>query len=157
MKYIFLTDEFYNAHPKKLYPEMIQKHDRPYVQVLLSVKNQLWAIPLRSHINHNYAIWSDKENRCGIDLTKAVPITEDDILSKAQIRENEFQALKGKDYIVVKKFQSFIQKYNHAKQNPNLISSKSILRFSSLQYFEKYLENTYRQPKVKEKSKGMSR
>lgn len=61
MKYIFLTDEFYNAHPKELYPEMIQKHDRPYVQVLLSIKNQLWAIPLRSHINHNYAIWSDKK------------------------------------------------------------------------------------------------
>lgn len=43
------------------------------------------------------------------------------------------------------------------KQNPDLTSSKAILRFSSLQYFEKYLENTHQQPKVKEKSKGMSR
>lgn len=88
-----------------------------------------------------------------MDLTKAVPITEEDILSKAHIRGNEFQTLKGKDHIVVKKFRSFIRKYNHAKQNPTLSSSQAILRFSSLQYFEHYLENTYQRSKTRKKAK----
>lgn len=52
MKYIYLDNNFYNRHPQINYPEILQKKDRPYVQIAISVNNQLWAIPLRSNINH---------------------------------------------------------------------------------------------------------
>lgn len=46
MKYIYLDNNFYNRHPQINYPEILQKKDRPYVQIAISVNNQLWAIPL---------------------------------------------------------------------------------------------------------------
>lgn len=141
MKYIYLDNNFYNRHPQINYPEILQKKDRPYVQIAISVNNQLWAIPLRSNINHNYVFWSDKKNKCGIDFTKAVPIDHKDINTNRHpsIRQNEFNALKGKEHSVIKSFKGFIKKYNHSKQHPNLPESKVILRYSTLQYFENYL------------------
>ena len=141
MKYIYLDNNFYNRHPQINYPEILQKKDRPYVQIAISVNNQLWAIPLRSNINHNYVFWSDKKNKCGIDFTKAVPIEHKDINANRHpsIRQNEFNALKGKEHSIIKSFKGFIKKYNHSKQHPNLPESKVILRYSTLQYFENYL------------------
>ena len=130
MKYIYLDNNFYNRHPQINYPEILQKKDRPYV-----------AIPLRSNINHNYVFWSDKKNKCGIDFTKAVPIEHKDINANRHpsIRQNEFNALKGKEHSIIKSFKGFIKKYNHSKQHPNLPESKVILRYSTLPYFENYL------------------
>src|SRR3712207_5058655 len=138
MKYIFLTDEFYKTHPKELYPEMIRKNERPYVQILINVNNQLWAIPLRSHINHEYAFWSDRDKKCGIDFTKAVPISTKDIrLDKVpRLRQHEYIALKRQGNNVTSQFKNYIKQYIHAKENPHTARSKAILRFSTLQHFE---------------------
>lgn len=54
MKFIFLTKDYFNRHPSSEFPEMLRKSDRPYVQLTIPCNHQLWAVPLRSYINHEY-------------------------------------------------------------------------------------------------------
>ena len=44
--------------------------------MLTRINNVLFAIPLRSHINHPFVLWTDKENHCGLDFSKAVKILQ---------------------------------------------------------------------------------
>ena len=100
-RFIFLTDEFYKAYPSELYPEIEQKQYRPHIQVYVEINGIQYAIPLRSEIHHPHVLWTDKNNRCGVDFSKAVVITDEkyiDMLREPHIRENEFNALRGKDY-----------------------------------------------------------
>ena len=39
---------------------------------LVELEGHTWAVPFRSHIRHKYAFFTDAENRCGIDYSKAV-------------------------------------------------------------------------------------
>lgn len=76
LAYIFLTEEFYNNYPRKFYPEIEHKPDRPYILIHIKIDNYDFALPLRSHIKHKFAFITDKENSCGIDFTKAVYIKD---------------------------------------------------------------------------------
>ena len=142
MKFIFLTKDYFNRHPSSEFPEMLRKSDRPYVQLTIPCNHQLWAIPLRSYINHEFAFLSNKKELCGLDFTKAVPIELKDIDTTHSpiIRRHEFNALKGKDYRVTQRFKHFIKKFDYAKLHPTLPDSKVLLKYSTLQYFEKELE-----------------
>ena len=71
---VFLTEKFYVAYSNC--PEIEQKNTRPYIMVKVLIKGVLWAIPLRSHIKHGFVLWTDKNNGCGIDFTKAVVIAK---------------------------------------------------------------------------------
>ena len=139
MKYIYLNASFYNKYPQNLYPEIEQKRNRPYAQVVISINSQLWAIPLRSNIVHNHVLWSDKQNKCGIDLSKAVPIIASDIGNVATIRQDEFNHLKGKEYILKIKFERYIVKYKRAKNDLSKRHNQFLVSYSTLQYFEQYL------------------
>lgn len=57
MKFIFLTKDYFNRHPSSEFPEMLRKSDRPYVQLTIPCNHQLWAVPLRSYINHEFALY----------------------------------------------------------------------------------------------------
>ena len=141
LKTVFLSKEFYKTYNQC--SEIEQKETRPYIRIQVLVDGVLWGIPLRSHIKHEYAIWTDKENGCGIDFTKAVVIEKPDkYISDVQphIRPEEFKVLKKIDeYRVAQKMQQYIREYKKAKQNPKIPRNKQMLRFSTLQYFEKYL------------------
>lgn len=141
LKLVFLTKAFYDRY--KHCTEIEQKETRPYARIEVKVNGVLWAIPLRSHIKHGYAIWTDKENGCGIDLSKAVVIEKPEkYISSEQphIRDNEFRVLKKIDeYRVAKRFQSYINDYKKAKQNSSVPRNKKLLQCSTLQYFEKYI------------------
>lgn len=47
---IFLTEKFYRRY--KDCPEIEQKTSRPYIRVGVLIDGVLWAIPMRSNINH---------------------------------------------------------------------------------------------------------
>ena len=138
MKYIYLNQSFYTRYQEHEYKEILTKAERPFVQVVLSINQQLWAVPLRSHIPHNYAILTDTNKRSGLDLTKAVPISKEDIAYNQTpwIRQHDFDALKGKDWLIEKELIRFIKKYLKAKENPHIKRHQFILRYSTLQYFE---------------------
>ena len=77
--------------------------------------------------------------RCGIDLSKGVPITASDIGNVATIRQDEFNSLKGKEYILKSKFERYIVKYKKAKNNLSKRHNQLLVSYSTLQYFEQYL------------------
>ena len=75
---IFLTEKFYRRY--KDCPEIEQKTSRPYIRVGVLIDGVLWAIPMRSNINHEHTIWTDKANKCGIRLS-ALSSKAQDIVS----------------------------------------------------------------------------
>ena len=141
MVFCFLTPDFYNEYSDC--PEIETKHNRPYVQVCIRINGLLFVVPMRSHIRHEHVLWTDKENVCGLDFSKAVVILDEekyiDHIHKPQIRQNEFNSLKVKEHIIYKKMTAYIKRYKKAKENQHIIQNKQLCEYSTLQYFEKYL------------------
>ena len=98
---------------------------------------------MRSNIQHQYAVWTDEENRCGLDLTKAVVITKPAKYISGvtpRIRDNEFKVLKQlSEYNVIQKFRKYIHDYKKAKKVMHVKRNRDLVSFSTLQYFEKYI------------------
>ena len=139
-RFIFLSDKFYKDYPGEQYPELEQKRNRPYIQIVIEINGVRYAAPLRSGIKHTYAFWTDKKNHCGIDFSKAVVISDEEYINSETvpyIRPNEFNALRGKDYKIKIKMIKYIEKYKKAKQDLNKRVNQNIVRYSTLQYFEK--------------------
>lgn len=140
MKYIFLTEEFYSDYAHC--PEIEYKIKRPYAQVLLKIEDLTVAVPLRSNINHPYVFWTDKENRCGLDFSKSVIITDEKYIDKsnrAHLRPLEFKALRHKDGIIKKELRKYIRTYKKARKNREIPRNDRICKYSALQYFEEFI------------------
>ncbi|MCL1807959.1 MAG: hypothetical protein FWG31_09695 [Oscillospiraceae bacterium] len=140
MKYIFLTQQFYDDYAHCT--EIEQKQERPYVQVYIKVNGIDFAIPFRSHIKHKYAFWTDKVSRCGLDFTKTVVIENQkyiDANKNPYIRPDEHKALLGNERAIEQGLLKFLQTYRNARLTPNNHAKGLLLRYSSLQYFEKYI------------------
>ena len=140
MKFLFLTQKFYDDH--KDCTEIEQKRTRPYSQVHIEINGVQFAIPLRSEINHKHVLWTDKPNRCGLDFSKAVVITDDSYVDKDKrpyIRQNEFDSLRGKEYIVKQKLLKYISDYKKAKLKQDIERNRTLCRYSTMQYFEEYI------------------
>lgn len=139
-RFVFLSNKFYNMYTSSEYPEIEQKQNRPYIQVYVKIDGVQFAIPLRSGINHPHVFWTDKNNHCGVDFSKAVVIKDEsyiDMNTEPYLRQNEFDALRGKDYRIKKKMQDYIEKYKKAKQDMNKPVNETLVKYSTLQYFEK--------------------
>jgi len=140
VKFIFLTNRFYIDYSHC--SEIEQKRERPYAQIYIECNGVNFAIPFRSNIKHSYAYWTDKENRAGIDYTKAVVLENDkyiDTTAVPYIRPNEFKALLGKNYNVVTGMAKYIARYKKAKEFPHRPENTRLLKYSTLQYFENYI------------------
>lgn len=141
LDFSFLTDDFYNDY--KSCAEIEKKKTRPYIRIAIEVDGVLFGIPLRSNINHPHVLWTDKDNRCGVDFSKAVVITDPnryiDTKASPYIRPNEFKELKGKEHVVQEKMRKYIIKYKDAKQNLSIPRNRMLVKCSTLQYFEEYI------------------
>lgn len=141
LKFIFLSDKFYRDHAGC--SEIEQKKNRPYIQVEVVVDGVLFGVPLRSNIKHPHVLWTDKANQCGVDFSKAVVISDRanyiDTSATPYIRPNEFQALKGKEFIIEQRLRKYISDYKKAKLRPDLERNRLLLKYSTLQYFEDYI------------------
>ena len=106
-KIVFLTNSFYQDHPNPPFKEMEQKQYRPYIVFLVEIEGHTWAIPFRSHIRHGHAFFTDAENKCGIDYSKAVVVDRPDYIDqqvRPHLRQNEYEALRGNEFAVQKGF-----------------------------------------------------
>ena len=142
MEYTFLTEKFYKDYPHDKYPQMEIKEDRPYAHVTVELYNQLFCIPLRSHVDHPHAFFTNKRERCGVDYSKAVVILNTEYIDtarKAFLRPDEYKKLRGKDYIIKQQFINYIELYKRAKVDLTVSHRDDILKFSTLQYFEEYI------------------
>lgn len=138
---VFLTQAFYNDH--KQCKEILHKDDRPHIQVTIKVSGLLFCVPLRSNINHPNVLWTDKENKCGLDFSKTVLITDSqryiDDTRRPIIRQSEFDSLRGKEYIIETALKKYIAKYRKAKSMMHISRHRLLVEYSTLQYFEKYI------------------
>lgn len=140
MNFIFLSASFYRDY--SCCKEIAEKSNRPYIQVCVKINGVWFAVPMRSHIKHPYALLTDTENHCGIDFTKAVVIEKPEYIDttrKPQIRQNEFNALKGKEYEIKRKLEQYIRIYNKSRKRLDVPRNARICAYSTLQYFEKWL------------------
>jgi protein AbiQ len=145
MEFHRLTPAFYAAYSQC--SEILTKEERPYYVLILEVGGVTYAIPLRSHISHQYCFIadnSDGENK-GLDYSKAVVIADrEKYLDPAPvtIRQNEFNVLKQQEFLIQKQFSSYVQSYKkeilRRQKNPAFPVS-GLCRYSSLQYFHKEL------------------
>ena len=138
---VFLTNQFYQDFA--CCSEILEKRNRPHVQVQILLNNNIFCIPMRSHINHPHVLWTDKKNRCGLDFSKTVVIADAqkyiDFTTKVYIRPNEFNQLRGKEQIIQSRLKNYIAAYKKAKSRPEIPRHQTLLKHSSLQYFEEYI------------------
>jgi protein AbiQ len=107
--------------------EILTKEDRPYYVLLLELDSLTYAIPLRSHITHSYCFIADNSGgqNSGLDYSKAVVIT--DVAqyiepTPATIRQHEFNVYKQREYVIKKKFSSYLQYRVHRKVSSPVIA-----------------------------------
>lgn len=155
MEYFFLNDDFYNTYKQDTYPQIQQKRFRPYIMVKVSIDEREFGIPLRSGIGHAFAYWTNKSANCGADYSKAILLIDSkykDQSNAPRVRDDEHNKLKGKDYIIARGFEKYVDKYMdsllklelHSKglitcSEKQLSRYKKICNFSTLQYFHKEL------------------
>lgn len=123
-------------------PEIEQKKDRPYIRVCVKINGVLFAVPLRSHIKHRFAMWTDKANGCGLDFSKSVVLEKSEYIDKSRaphIRPIEYTALRGKEHLVAQRLIQYINTYKKARKRLDVPRNRTICQYSTLQYFEKYL------------------
>ena len=137
LRYTFLTQQFYDDHAECR--EIEAKVNRPYVKVLVEIEGHTFAVPLRSHIAHPHVLWTDRERRCGLDFSKAVVVDRPEYIDTSRvphIRQNEFDALRGKEYIVETRMRKYIADYKKARARLDIPRNRVLCRYSTLQYFE---------------------
>jgi protein AbiQ len=144
MHFFRLTPLFYAQYGQ--YEEILNKESRPYYVLLLEVDALTYAIPLRSHITHPYCHIAGNAIKSGLDYSKAVIITDRTRYvdpAPVTIRQNEFDVLKQRGFLITKQFTSYVSLYKkeirRRLQNPALPES-GLCRYSSLKYFHKELE-----------------
>ena len=136
-QFIYLTQDFYNDHASC--SEIEKKSARPHVRMLVRVEGLDFAIPMRSHISHPHSFLTDKANGCGLDFSKAVLLTDParyiDSQRAPHIRQNEFDALRGKEYVVEQGMKKYINTYRKALLKPEIPRNKQLLSCSTHQYY----------------------
>lgn len=141
MNYVFLTEDFYSRYNDTDYPEIERKSTRPYIMIQITINGLDFGIPLRSGINHKYALWTNKKKHCGADYSKAVLISDAKYIDSKSpyVRQDEHNALKGKEYLLKKGFEGYIDTYKEALEHLDIERNKKLCQYSTLQYFHKEL------------------
>lgn len=138
MRFIILSDSFYAEHTNCT--EMLLKQSRPYACIAIKVHGTIYAIPIRHNIKHKYCYHTIDD--CGLDYTKTVVIRSDaDIGAENVIIESkEFQILKKNERRIAKGLSDYIALYKKAKEHSDNENYRNILKYSTLKYFEEYIE-----------------
>ena len=77
-----------------------------------------------------HTLYSQIRKNAGVDYSKAVVINNDNYIVKNRkvfLRPNEYNKLKGKDFIIRKQFLAYIELYKQAKIDENLAIIKGLL------------------------------
>lgn len=142
-----LSNDFYNDYNLANYPEMEDKSNRPFLVMLIRIEENIFAIPFRTNVKHNYSYKFTNTNRntnssTALDFSKAVVITDEKYLGAyATIDRKEFLELENKEVFIINKFKTFIAKYKRIMKDPlsNRYEYELLNKYSTLKYFHKYL------------------
>ena len=142
----YLSKDFYNDYSQDAFKEMIQKESRPFLVLLIKIKDLTFAIPFRSNVKHDYCYkfknsTRDTETSTALDFSKAIIIKEERYLENtATIDKREYIELSSKFYFIFHKFEKFVYKYIQViTKFPNSSYEYKRMSFCTLQYFHKEL------------------
>lgn len=139
MKLKILSEKFYQTYSNC--KEILKKEDRPYACLTLELNGLLFAIPFQHHISHPYAFHTVGE--AGIDYTKTVIITDALFLSDdiPTVESKEFAILKRNEQKIRYELSKYVNQYKRAMKHRSNPRSERIMKFSTLKYFEEYLQS----------------
>lgn len=140
-----LSSDFYNTYTASNCPEIENKSDRPYMVMVVKIKGNIFALPFRTNIRHNYCYKFVNTNRqtdadTGIDFTKAVIVNNTNYIGDATTIDNrEYVELSNKYHFIINKFISYLNGYiKWAKDGGSIYTDKKY-RFCTLKYFHSEL------------------
>ena len=137
MKIITLSEEFYKEHANC--HEILQKKDRPYACMEITVGTTRFAIPFRHHISHSYSYHTIGD--AGLDFSKSVIINEQeyDDSTLAIVDNDEFAIVKRDENKIKYKFRQYLNQYKKALKRQDVPRNARLVQYSALQYFEDLL------------------
>jgi len=121
---------------------------RGYGIAVVTMANLKFAIPLRSHINHNAAYITVKSqphghHGKGLDFTKALLLIDNKYVSSEvyKIPYDEKKKLASKSRYIIVKFEKYVEKYIYSvKTSDNNILTSNEYRYSTLVNYHKELK-----------------
>ena len=142
----YLSKDFYNEYSLYDFKEMIKKESRPFLVLLIKIKDLTFAIPFRSNVKHDYCYKFKNSTRytktsTALDFSKAIIIKEERYLENtATIDKKEYIELSSKFYFIFHKFEKFVYKYIQViSKFPKSSYEYKRMSFCTLQYFHKEL------------------
>lgn len=141
----YLSEVFYAKYNSTDYPEIETKDNRPYMVILIKIKNNTFAVPFRTNVPHNNCYKFKTSTRpsksvTGIDYTKAVIVNESEYIGEAaRINDKEFVELNSNYKFIIKQFSKYVSDYiKYAKGNNSYYASKKF-KYTTLKYFHSEL------------------
>ncbi|MCM1136804.1 MAG: hypothetical protein NC400_14670, partial [Clostridium sp.] len=141
----YLSVEFYKKYNSNIYPEIVNKEDRPYMVLLVKVANNTFAIPFRTNLKHNncYKFKNSTRATCrttGLDYSKAVIVNDTVYIgNKARINDAEYTELDANYHIIIKRFTTYVRNYvKYATRKSNKYKALNY-KYTTLKYFHKEL------------------
>lgn len=141
----YLSSEFYERYPTENYPEIENKPSRPYMVILITIKDNTFALPLRTNIRHNYCYkfknsGRNSDSTTGIDYTKAVIVNDLSYIGEeATIDDKEYLELNNKYYFIIKQFSNYLNGYyDYIYGDANEYQAKKY-KYTTLKYFHNEL------------------
>ena len=143
---IRLSDSFYAEHPKELFPEILEKKNRVYTCLMISINSDFFiCIPFRANINHNNAFLfkntkRSRFKRSGLDYSKIVIISDlryisDDI---ALVDNDEFSEMRKHIALISREVYRYIlrfREYCSGKKDMHTQEYERCYKYSTLRYF----------------------
>lgn len=144
-----LSNEFYNNYPQSLYPELLQKVERPYACLLIDLRDYYICIPYRTHVDHSNSFRfknsvRSKSNKSGLDYSKIAIINNNAYIDKtpALIDKDEFNETMINIDKIVSSALKYVDIYINHVSGIEQIHEKEFIRkyqYSTLSYFHNVL------------------
>ncbi len=141
-----LSTQFFLDFPKKLYPEIEEKENRPYIILVCTINGIKFGLPLRTNIKHNYCYKFKRTTRntkssTGIDFSKAVVLNNSNhIGNTTTIDSKEYIELDKNIVFIISKFKQYVNSYIDYKKSNQYDKNKDFkYKYSTLQYFHNEL------------------
>lgn len=141
----YLSEEFYVKYNCIDYPEIENKNNRPYMVVLVKIKNNTFAVPFRTNVPHNNCYKFKNSTRptnsiTGLDYTKAVIVNESKYIGQAaRINDKEYTELSNNYKFIIRQFEKFVSDYiDFAMGKKGYYASKKF-KYTTLKYFHNEL------------------
>ena len=145
-----LSEDFRNAYPQAIYPELMSKGGRPYNCLLIDTHDDyLICIPYRSNISHKNAYLfknslRSRQARSGLDFSKIVLIKNPNYIDekKAIIDRDEYTETMSNLPIIALMAVEYVDRYIEHVKGKKVLHPQDFTRkygYSTLKYFHDIL------------------